>query len=111
MCNLLDVWSGAIVTESETFLRDTILLTLLTLISWDKLEAFEKEEEARERAGLWVIIWPVHWPDQEATPGQRDRSVGRLKKEFEELCDTDLQVENIEIQFQQSQECQQDKSC
>ena len=110
MCNLLDVWSGAIVTESETFLRDTILLTLLTLISWDKLEAFEKEEEARERAGLWVI-WPAHWPDQEATPGQRDRSVGRLKKEFEELCDTDLQVENIEIQFQQSQECQQDKSC
>merc|ERR1711936_1275859 len=98
----------------------------------EKLEALEKEEEARERAGFYdseeseedetyaeikelagkirhkkALMKADQWIDQTRKPSlgrvsvakKRERSVSRLKKEFEELGVTDLEVENPESHF------------
>jgi len=98
----------------------------------EKLEALEKEEEARERAGFYeseeseedesyaeikelagkirhkkALLKADQYIDQTRKPilgrvtvaKKRERSVGRLKKEFEELGVTDLEVENPETHF------------
>merc|ERR1711936_774614 len=98
----------------------------------EKLEALEKEEEARERAGFYdseeseedesyeeikelagkirhkkALMKADQWIDQtrKSTLGRvsvakkRERSVSRLKKEFEELGVTGLEVDNPESHF------------
>merc|ERR1711936_692727 len=98
----------------------------------EKLEALEKEEEARERAGFYdseeseedesyeeikelagkirhkkALMKADQFLDQTRKPSlgrvsvakKRERSVSRLKKEFEELGVTDLEVENPESHF------------
>merc|ERR1712179_242446 len=98
----------------------------------EKLEALEKEEEARERAGYYeseeseedesyaeikelagkirhkkALLKADQYIDQTRKPTlgrvtvakKRERSVGRLKREFEELGVTDLEVENPESHF------------
>merc|ERR1739838_161788 len=98
----------------------------------EKLEALEKEEEARERAGFYeseeseedesyaeikelagkirhkkALLKADQYIDQTRKPilgrvtvaKKRERSVGRLKKEFEELGVADLEVENPETHF------------
>merc|ERR1719452_352201 len=98
----------------------------------EKLEALEKEEEARERAGFYdseeseedesyeeikelagkirhkkALLKADQYIDQTRKPTlgrvtvakKRERSVGRLKAEFEELGVTDLEVDNPETHF------------
>merc|ERR1712112_501448 len=98
----------------------------------EKLEALEKEEEARERAGFYdseeseedeayeeikelagkirhkkAKMKADQWIDNTrkstltrvSVAKKRERSVGRLKREFEELGVTDLEVENPESHF------------
>merc|ERR1712073_60545 len=98
----------------------------------EKLEALEKEEEARERAGYYdsdeseedesyaeikdlatkirhkkALLKADQYIDQTRKPTlnrksvakKRERSVGRLKREFEELGVTDLEVENPDTHF------------
>eukprot|EP00092_Neocalanus_flemingeri_P018753 GFUD01020310.1.p1 GENE.GFUD01020310.1~~GFUD01020310.1.p1 ORF type:complete len:648 (-),score=174.41 GFUD01020310.1:130-2073(-) len=98
----------------------------------EKLEALEKEEEARERAGFYdseesevdesyeeikdlagkirhkkALLKADQYIDQTRKPTlgrvtvakKRERSVGRLKKEFEELGVTGLEVDNPEAHF------------
>jgi len=98
----------------------------------EKLEALEKEEEARERAGFYdseeseedesyeeikelagkirhkkALMKADQWIDQTRKPSlgrvsvakKRERSVSRLKKEFEELGVTGLEVDNPESHF------------
>jgi len=98
----------------------------------EKLEALEKEEEAREKAGFYdseeseedeayeeikelagkirhkkALLKTDQYIDNTRKPTlgrvsvakKRERSVGRLKKEFEELGVTDLEVDNPETHF------------
>merc|ERR1712055_1245698 len=98
----------------------------------EKLEALEKEEEARERAGYYdseeseedesyeeikelagkirhkkALLKADQYIDQTRKPTlgrvtvakKRERSVGRLKAEFEELGVTDLEVDNPDTHF------------
>merc|ERR1719295_1888756 len=98
----------------------------------EKLEALEKEEEARERAGYYdseeseedeayeeikelagkirhkkALLKESQYIDQTRKPTlgrvsvakKRERSVSRLKKEFEELGVTGLEVDNPEAHF------------
>merc|ERR1711936_853121 len=98
----------------------------------EKLEALEKEEEARERARFYdseeseedesyeeikelagkirhkkALMKADQWIDQTRKPSlgrvsvakKRERSVSRLKKEFEELGVTGLEVDNPESHF------------
>jgi len=98
----------------------------------EKLEALEKEEEARERAGFYdseeseedesyeeikelagkirhkkALLKADQYIDQTRKPTlgrvtvakKRERSVGRLKAEFEELGVTDLEVDNPDAHF------------
>merc|ERR1739844_884894 len=98
----------------------------------EKLEALEKEEEARERAGFYeseeseedesyaeikehagkirhkkALMKADQWIDQTRKPSlgrvsvakKRERSVSRLKKEFEELGVTGLEVDNPKSHF------------
>jgi len=98
----------------------------------EKLEALEKEEEARERAGFYdseeseedesyeeikdlagkirhkkALMKADQWIDQTKKPSlgrvtvakKRERSVSRLKREFEELGVTGLETDNPESHF------------
>jgi len=108
----------------------------------EKLEALEKEEEAREQAGFYdseeseedeayeeikdlagkirekkAKMKADQWIDQTKKPTltrvsvakKRERSVSRLKQEFEELGVTGLEVENKETHFNRARSASRSK--